>query len=186
VFCIIEMSGTNVRQDPIVPVREKNKKILGFYAQERIKHDDVLELIHGGQKVDAILGHILSTKYYNEIDDSSLSFKIFIRSLEKLDTILNEYKNTLSGLERSNQLDKFLNNANIRRNIEQLNSALLIEAVILEEKHTYLAKEAEGKKGGTTNKVVQQEEKKIIIEDPAGQSMWDQFIGAKVLILLFC
>jgi len=72
-------------------------------------------LVNSSQRVEAVLSKILSTKLYTRVNPQSLSLKIFQRSLDKLGTILSEYVNTLSGLVGSRQLERFLNNTNLRR-----------------------------------------------------------------------
>jgi hypothetical protein len=46
--------------------------------------------------VEYVLQRILAKKYYAKIDAASLTFRIFQRSVEKLDFILTQYHTTLS------------------------------------------------------------------------------------------
>ncbi len=117
------MENPSKALEAIQQCKEKNGQLLLIFFQEKVKSDDVTELVHTSQKVNAILARILSNK--KQLATSSLSFKIFQRSLDKLDAILNEYQKCLLSLEESGQLNRVLNNANLRRNVEQLNSALL-------------------------------------------------------------
>ena len=161
---------------------EKNAKILQTFFQEKIK-GDVTELGNASTKVDSVLQKIAATKYYARVNTQSLSLKIFQRSLDKLGSILTDYYNTLMGLVQNKQLERFLNNTNLRRRVEQLASSILIESNILEEKHDYIARELQG--GVTSDPGFAPPPKPdtpdVQIEDPEAKQMWLKFIGPKVI-----
>lgn len=61
-----------------------------------------------------------------------------MRTTEKLLSLLEEYFNLIAKMQKSNQLEKSLASINIRRQIEQMNSAVLVECNILDEKHEHI------------------------------------------------
>lgn len=68
--------------------KEKNKKIIGILASDGIKSDDVTELMHISMAVDAILNKIIIKKI---VPSQSLSYRIFQRGLQKLDSVIVDY-----------------------------------------------------------------------------------------------
>jgi hypothetical protein len=177
--------------DPVKQSAETNGKILLIFFQEKIKSKDVTELVTVIQKVDSILTKILDTQLYNQIEQTALSYKIFHRTLDKVQTILNEYYKTLLQLNDSGTLERALSNSNLRRNLEQSSTALLVEAATLEEKYSYLEKEYKSRfepqsLANAGNLEAQptpsqaKDENKIVLDDHQAQMMWENHIGATV------
>jgi hypothetical protein len=129
-------------------------KILQLFFQEKVKSDDVTELIQTAQKVETILKYfkyfasdidiffrkIEKNQYLQSVNPNSLSLKIFQRTLDKLELVCADYHAELVKIDASGQLPKVLSNTNQRKKIEQFNSLFLVEATNLEEKCEYLAK----------------------------------------------
>jgi hypothetical protein len=162
-----------------------------FFKFFHLNKGDISELVNSTQKVESVLQKILQQKYYTKVNAQSLALKIFQRSLDKLGTILAEYFNTLTGLVANKQLERFLNNTNLRRKIEQLASSLLIESNILEEKYDFIAREVQS--GGVRDDVMQQGnyapqapsgpkagDLDVPIDDPDAKQMWVKCVGPKV------
>lgn len=188
--------------------------LLLLYFQDSVKSDDVTELIHATQHVHGILDRIHKQAHYKHIDPSSLSFKIFARSLDKFKSVLGEYYHHLVQLNESKQFLRVLNAANLRRTIEQFSSALQFEANILDEKSQYLAKElrllqqsqpqqqqqlqqqqhpnlirrvpsVETTSSPQLQQHQQQQQQQVVeIVDPTGQQFWETHIGKTVTFMV--
>lgn len=191
---IQQQQQQNVVASMLNACEDKLKAILTMFFHEKVKSEDVSELVQATQKVEQVLAKIDKHKYYQQIDSDRLGLKIFQRSLEKLDIILSEYKATLVQIEKAGQLPKFLNNTNWRKKIEQLNTSLVVEANILEEKHDYLAREVQSSTTSGTPATPTKEESTIArtksttslintlpIEDPEAKQLWFDMFGGKVM-----
>lgn len=172
----------------LIKFKEKNNEILKVFFTDKIRTEDITELLHTTEKVEIVLTKVLSQKYYLRMDPNALSFKIFQRSVEKLEGILEEFYITLTNLVKTKQLERTLNNSNLRRKIEQLGSSLAIEISNLEDKHNYLSKEIQSQTNqpNSPNLPLKDDSKeKISIEDAEGQAMWEKEFGPNV-IFFFC
>lgn len=176
-------------------IREKNGRLLAILFHDKIK-GDVTELLHASQRVETVVKKVAGGMAQNSFDSTILSYKIFQRSLAKVDEILTEYLTTMLQIEKDNQLNRFLNNTNLRRKIEQLSSSLVVETNMLEEKYVYLMKDSSAgldsvdaskrmsMSFGSMDNVKQEE--KIVFKDPEAQQMWEKEIGSKVCCVCIC
>eukprot|EP01119_Soliformovum_irregulare_P017626 TRINITY_DN5265_c0_g1_i3.p1 TRINITY_DN5265_c0_g1~~TRINITY_DN5265_c0_g1_i3.p1 ORF type:complete len:712 (-),score=239.28 TRINITY_DN5265_c0_g1_i3:707-2842(-) len=165
--------------------KEKVLSVATLFFDDKLRSDDVAEFLQATSRVESILNQIIAQKFYTQFDDSSISLKIFTRSLDSLAAILNELHETLVELQKSGRLAKFLATPNSRRTIEQLNSALLVEAGLLQEKNQYLGKELERrpKSGQASDIIVKKEEPTVTVEiaDLDGQRFWIEHFGKEML-----
>lgn len=159
-----------------------NKNILSIFLQDNVANRDVLEFVFTIQKNGSSLKG--SQKLFHQIRDEvqvTLSFRIFARSLEKCDSMLDEYLKTLTDLQVRNQLDRTLANALLRRKLEQLNSGAAVEASLVEEKLRYLVKEQKLERLTQRASIgVASSDVKSPIEDPEGRDMWEASLGNSV------
>jgi RhoGEF domain/WW domain/SH2 domain/CBL proto-oncogene N-terminus, EF hand-like domain len=128
-------------QNSVSHCLQTNQEVLQVLFREELRTADVADFSGAVQQVDAILRKIATQAFYSKCSPQSLSLKIFLRSLDKLSQVLDEYSGTLQQLAQTQQLVKVLNSVNLRRRLEQLNGSLLTEASILDEKHAYLGRE---------------------------------------------
>lgn len=168
----------------LMNLKEKNLSLLIIFFQEKLKSSEVTEFILAIQQINELIERILDRKYYKYINNSNLSFKIFERSLEKLQNVQKEYEILLNNLNSNRILEKYLINSAERKNIEQLNSVYLLEATILEEKHNCLHKEfTKTENIHVDNKIKISSNKnnlEVNIDDILGKKMWFEKIGEKV------
>jgi hypothetical protein len=177
---------TGSKDDQIEHLRAQNNKLLEFFFKDNIR-GDVAEFLHVVQKADSIFGKILTEKCFSQLPESSLTLKIFQRSVEKVSPILQEYISVLSNHDKTSSLARILGNANLRRNIEQINSLYLLEISLLDEKHDIIRKEVENFNQTSANPKTVQKRASVVgltaadyMVDPDARKLWETEFGGKV------
>src|SRR5436309_1815741 len=70
------VGGSSKAEEVLSTCRDKNQQLLAFFFHERIKSEDVMELVHASQKVELILAKMAQLKLFQEIEENSLTLKI--------------------------------------------------------------------------------------------------------------
>ncbi|PRP81722.1 hypothetical protein PROFUN_10822 [Planoprotostelium fungivorum] len=167
-----------------------NKLVLAIFLQDNVSNRDVMEFIFTQQKTGSNLKSVQRLYLACKAElQNTISYRIWQRSIEKLDTCLDEYLKTLQDLQSRGQLDRTLGNTLLRRKLEQLNSAVALEAVSIDHKMSYLLKEQELEKlclQRTTSQNTpptprKSEELKTLIDDSDARLMWENSVGNQMV-----
>jgi hypothetical protein len=156
-------------------VRTQTARINGYY--QPCKADDVVELVQTASKVQSKLDKVYQRTNKPSYAEKLSEHSVIKEVMEKLKNITDEYVQLLAS-EGAN-LQKYLNSRS-RRKIEQLSSALLVEASVLAELSDDLLSINDSNYQVLPDAV--DPEERVEILDPEGARMWNELFGQTFMV----